>query len=664
MQWLVQYGKEASTRQQRKDEMLQSNLQVIKEQRTRRSRRRAEFQRKYVAVAVHLDATNNSKHHANKGGDENKQGGGGAMVEGVKKYESKKSNKQPYNLFTKYKLAESIEIPKYISWALAVKNVLTPHSMELKYLPYIHDDYELPEGYFEHHDDTGHLPSLEDRQKIKFLAANMLQHHEYCEQAVDILYDFCDEYICEDFRRSFIDQILPNREEFAQMDCETSLSKYAGYNRLRDRYCKKCHAYNCLLHVGPQEGCEYGREQIIENKKCIDSNLFGKRGKTLPHPKVPEVSCGNECCLHDVTAAAAKAADTKDNNQEATSVGTMGTNLSNNSNSSDMGLDTQNEWKEQCVKLGTIFEGDCCKVAKVIDLPCNVVYKYLKHKWKHEQYRLEFEQQKGSKKASSRRRPRWAKSSKNKKTKRKSMKDLDEEHENQFNKYKYKGCNCSAQCKTKACPCFAASVECDPDTCNCNGCKNNLWGLAGGCCNRHFQMQNHKRLLVAKSDVQGWGLFVRDGAKKDEFLCEYLGERIPSKEADRRGTIYDIKNYTFLFDICDKSNRTEYPTVDALYIGNKAKYINHPNDPANKNCEPRKWNVMGDPRVGLFATRDIQPYEELFFNYNFNNPEKVTWFKQLEKAEKEKAEECTKMKRARKSVAKKNCVKKNKIRHL
>ena len=93
MQWLVQYGKEASTRQQRKDEMLQSNLQVIKEQRTRRSRRRAEFQRKYVAVAVHLDATNNSKHHANKGGDENKQGGGGAMVEGVKKYESNASQK-------------------------------------------------------------------------------------------------------------------------------------------------------------------------------------------------------------------------------------------------------------------------------------------------------------------------------------------------------------------------------------------------------------------------------------------------------------------------------------------------------------------------------------------------------------------------------------------
>lgn len=34
------------------------------------------------------------------------------------------------------------------------------------------------------------------------------------------------------------------------------------------------------------------------------------------------------------------------------------------------------------------------------------------------------------------------------------------------------------------------------------------------------------------------------------------------------------------------------------------------------NCETQKWTVNGDTRIGLFALCDIEPGEELTFNYN------------------------------------------------
>ena len=42
-------------------------------------------------------------------------------------------------------------------------------------------------------------------------------------------------------------------------------------------------------------------------------------------------------------------------------------------------------------------------------------------------------------------------------------------------------------------------------------------------------------------------------------------------------------------------------------------FIDHSCQP---NCETQKWTVNGDTRIGLFALRDIEPGEELTFNYN------------------------------------------------
>jgi uncharacterized protein len=113
-----------------------------------------------------------------------------------------------------------------------------------------------------------------------------------------------------------------------------------------------------------------------------------------------------------------------------------------------------------------------------------------------------------------------------------------------------------------------------------------------------------KLLEVGPSKIQGIGAFAVSPIRKGARIIEYTGERISPAEADRR---YDDDASehprVLLFSV---DGRT---VIDAGVDGNEAQYINH-------SCEPNCAAVTDKRRVYIEALRNIEPGEELLYDYN------------------------------------------------
>jgi hypothetical protein len=111
------------------------------------------------------------------------------------------------------------------------------------------------------------------------------------------------------------------------------------------------------------------------------------------------------------------------------------------------------------------------------------------------------------------------------------------------------------------------------------------------------------------STIQGRGAFATRSIRKGARIIEYIGERISQEEADER---YDDsamrRHHTFLFNI------DEDTVIDAAREGNDARFINH-------SCEPNCQAFQEGDRIFIYAKRDIQPGEELSYDYGYERTE-------------------------------------------
>ena len=121
-----------------------------------------------------------------------------------------------------------------------------------------------------------------------------------------------------------------------------------------------------------------------------------------------------------------------------------------------------------------------------------------------------------------------------------------------------------------------------------------------------------RRIQVRRSGVHGKGVYALRAIAKGSRIIEYKGQVITWSEALRRHPHNpDEPNHTFYFHIDDKH------VIDANVDGNAARWINHACDP---NCRAEEI----DGRVFIEALRDLQPGEELFYDYGLIIDERYT----------------------------------------
>ncbi|KAL5005481.1 hypothetical protein ScPMuIL_018937 [Solemya velum] len=144
-------------------------------------------------------------------------------------------------------------------------------------------------------------------------------------------------------------------------------------------------------------------------------------------------------------------------------------------------------------------------------------------------------------------------------------------------------------------------TECTPQTCPCGDrCSNQK-------IQRHEWAQGVEKFTTFD---RGFGVRTTQPLTAGQYILEYLGEVVSEQEFRRRMTEnYSQERHHYCLNIDSGA------VIDGYRMGNIGRFVNHSCEP---NCEMQKWNICGVSRMVLFALKDIPPYAELTYDYNFD----------------------------------------------
>ncbi len=108
-------------------------------------------------------------------------------------------------------------------------------------------------------------------------------------------------------------------------------------------------------------------------------------------------------------------------------------------------------------------------------------------------------------------------------------------------------------------------------------------------------------LAFKASAIHGRGGFAKAAIRKGTRVIEYLGERISKAESLRRCAA----NNEYIFALSPELD------LDGNVAWNPARLINH-------SCEPNCEAELHDGHIWIVASRDINPGEEIAFNYGYD----------------------------------------------
>ncbi|CAJ0918161.1 unnamed protein product, partial [Mesorhabditis belari] len=125
-------------------------------------------------------------------------------------------------------------------------------------------------------------------------------------------------------------------------------------------------------------------------------------------------------------------------------------------------------------------------------------------------------------------------------------------------------------------------------------------------------------VYLARSKIQGLGLYAKADIDMHAMIIEYKGELIRSEICEVREKRYTAQNRgVYMFRIDDEI------VIDATMAGGCARYINHSCDP---NCSTRiiqAGSSAEDKKIIITANRPIKAHEELTYDYQFELEEET-----------------------------------------